>query len=707
MAPDPESSPTILPPLREDLRLEQGPAAEDGAPTWVLRDPLRNRYFHLHWQGLRVLRHWRTGATAEEIAEAASAGGQGIDAADVEGLVRFLRANGLLETTTSADLGLLRQQHDAARTHWWQWLLHRYLFFRIPLVRPDPFLTRTLPGVRWLGGRSVRRAVLLIGFIGVLLALRQWESFAGTFVRFLSWEGIAWYATALVAVKSVHELAHGWVAKSKGCRIPTMGIAFLVLFPVLYTDATDTWRLSRHRDRLLVAVAGVSAELAIALLATFVWAFLADGPIRDAAFFLATTSWVTSLLINLSPFMRFDGYHALSDLWGIHNLQPRAFDMARWRLREALFGFGMPPPESFTARRRRMLVIYAVATWVYRFFLFLGIALLVYHFAFKALGIVLFIAEVGWFIGRPIVQEGIAVSRHSWHWNRRILRTVLLIGGIGLLLFVPWRGTLPLPAVLDTTQQARLFTPEAARVQSVAVEAGESVAAGDIILRLDNPALPLEVQKTDQRIDLLNARLDRRSGSRRDLSAVGVLQRRLAEQEIRHAGLLERQAALVLRSPIDGEITDLADLEPGQWVGSEQRLARIVDRSAYEVIAYARGRERARVEIGAKARFIPDDGNHASVDMHVVSIEAVGSDQLPYPMLASTRGGPLPVSAGERGENPRFNDGVYRVRLAPESTLPADAWRLRGTASVKAPPTSLAGRAFRYAAAVFIRETGF
>ena len=38
-------------------------------------------------------------------------------------------------------------------------------------------------------------------------------------------------------------------------------------------------------------------------------------------------------------------------------------------------------------------------------FLFIGIALLVYHLAFKVLGIILFAIEIYWFIMLPIIKE--------------------------------------------------------------------------------------------------------------------------------------------------------------------------------------------------------------------------------------------------------------------------------------------------------------
>ena len=65
------------------------------------------------------------------------------------------------------------------------------------------------------------------------------------------------------------------------------------------------------------------------------------------AFLLATTTWVSTVLINASPFMRFDGYFLLSDFLQMPNLHARAFALARWDLRERLFALGEPAPEHF------------------------------------------------------------------------------------------------------------------------------------------------------------------------------------------------------------------------------------------------------------------------------------------------------------------------------------------------------------------------
>ena len=105
------------------------------------------------------------------------------------------------------------------------------------------------------------------------------------------------------------------------------------------------------------------------------WSFAPDGILKSILFIIATTSWISSLLINISPFLRFDGYYALSDLSDSKNLQPRSFAMAKWFVRKNILGLEEVKPEILSKFKENFFIIYAISTWIYRFFLFLGIRL--------------------------------------------------------------------------------------------------------------------------------------------------------------------------------------------------------------------------------------------------------------------------------------------------------------------------------------------
>ncbi|PWC45929.1 peptidase [Azospirillum sp. TSO22-1] len=709
-----------MPALRDDLALLPAPTGLDGAPGWTIHDPVRNRYFRIGPEAFALIAHWHH---ADPRTIAASVAAESLfepTIDDVMGFCQFLAANNLVETT---DTAYLTRQAAAGKEGWFWWLIHNYLFFRIPLVRPDRFLSATSGWVAPFYSRAWLVFVLLSGLAGGLLLARQWDAFLHSFQHFFSPEGLVLYGAALTGTKIVHELGHAYTAKRFGCRVPTMGVAFLVMWPVLYTDTTDAWRLVSRRQRLAVGAAGMLAELTLAVFATLAWSFLPDGPLRSAAYFLATVSWVATLAINLSPFMRFDGYYLLSDALDVPNLQDRAFRLARWKLREWLFGLGEPPPEQMSPRLRRTLLVYSYATWIYRLVLFLGIALLVYHVAVKVLGILLFAIEIGWFVARPFISE----AKACWELRDRFrLNTRLLMTGIGLaalvgLTVLPVTGTVPVPAVWRAARFTTVYAPFPARLEETLVKPGQRVGEGDPLFRLAAPDLEGKLRQTELRIDWMQEQIARLSSSREQLDRLRAMEEDLAGALAERQGLLDSRNRLEIRAPLSGVVTDMEDaLLPGRWLGPKLGLATIVAPGPGELIGYVAEADLDRLRPGAVARFHPDDPLHARLDARVRAVNPVSVAVLDVPALASINGGPVAVEGQNGGTgggagNPASSAGraalspveaVYRIVLDVEAAN-GPAHVTRGIARVEGDARSIAERFWRSAAAVFIRETGF
>ena len=323
----------IVPFLREDLQLLPGSTAEDGSPSWLLYDVLRNKYFSLGKTAFQLLSHWIGGKDLENFMIAMKKKGLQIEQHEAEELINFLSNNSLIIHSNRHDIGLLMKENESQNKNWFINLIHNYLFFRIPLVKPDQWLKKTLPIARFFSSKSIRYVIYFLGILGVFSVIQQWEDFIQTFLYFFSWKGLFFYGLSLFAIKALHELGHAYTAKNYGCHVPSMGLAMLVFFPFLYTDTTNAWKLRNHKDRLNIDLSGVLIEIHLALIATFLWAVLPGG-FKSVAFFIATTSWISSLTINVSPFMRFDGYYVFSDWLKAENLQPRSFALARWKIRE-------------------------------------------------------------------------------------------------------------------------------------------------------------------------------------------------------------------------------------------------------------------------------------------------------------------------------------------------------------------------------------
>ena len=128
-------------------------------------------------------------------------------------------------------------------------------------MRPDAWLERTAPFLAWIFGRPFLYATVGAGLLGLFLASRQSEALATALGYFFNLEGLAFYAIATAAAKVAHELGHALAAKRRGLRVPTVGVAFLVMMPVLYTDTSESWKLTRRADRFAVAGAGIAGLL--------------------------------------------------------------------------------------------------------------------------------------------------------------------------------------------------------------------------------------------------------------------------------------------------------------------------------------------------------------------------------------------------------------------------------------------------------------
>lgn len=694
-----------LPALREDLRLIEGTGADSGQRGWKIHDPMAQRYFEVDQTVVDLLAIWK-GATAAQLQAHLRARSSATDPQQtVAELLQFLEHNELLAARPQATYARVNNYAQATQTSLWSRVLHGYLFFRVPLARPDRFLRRTLPLVAWAFHPAFWAVIGVLGLLGLFLLSRQWEAFLSTFPNMFNAAGLATYGAALVVVKALHELGHGYTAVRLGSRVSTMGVALIVMMPVLYTDTTDAWRLRSRADRVRIDVAGMAVEIMVAVLATLAWVVMPDGALRTAAFALATTGWIMSLAVNCNPFMRFDGYYLMSDLVGVPNLQERSFAMARWWTRELLFGFGDAAPEATSRARRRWFIAYAWATWVYRFFLFLGIALLVYHFFFKALGIFLFAVEIWWFILRPVWREAKVWYERRAEAGRRARLTHMVLAALAVALLVPWPYTLRIPGVLTAEQQAPVYAPRPARIEKILVKPGQVVKAGELIAQLSDPSLEDGLTRSQESERGIEERMARRVADARDRSESLVLERELGLERDRAAGLTRERERLTVRAPIDGTVIDVAlELHPGRWIDDKTRLALIAHPQSLQVRGYLDGQELARIDEGHQGRFLDETRMLPVLDVRVSRIAAAASEKLDSALISSIAGGMVPVRQDHGALRPEYA-AFQVVAEVPQAPVRAPLTEVRGELQIKGDAQSMAWRAVRRIVQVFVRET--
>lgn len=701
-----------LPVLREDLQIMRVGASYSGAPTWVVFDPIRNRFFRITYEMFQLLSLWNVSRTVGNLLRTVNARlVERLSVDDLGTVVRMLEHNLLLVEPTR---GAWRALHQKAqpRHSWFMRLIHNYLFFKIPLVRPEPFIRATWPYVAFLFSRVFWWLSAIVGLIGVYLVSRQWGSFIGTFPFVFSLEGAAISILSVIFIKCLHELGHAYVAHRFGCRIPTMGVAFMVMMPLLYTDVSDAWKLKSRWQRLRIDSAGMLVELTVAAYALLAWAFVPDGPLRSAIFVLAATGVVLSLLVNLNPFMRFDGYYILADMLGVENLQPRSFRHMRWRLREFLFKPGYAAPEAFPPRLDVILTAYAIATAIYRLVLYLGIAVLVYHFTIKLVGILLFVVEIGFFIIRPVVME----VKEWWAMRSDIVktrRTYVTLSILGLLLvlaFLPLSTRVTAPAVIYPEQFVRLYPQEPGRVEKLDISSGQAVKAGDILFVIDAPQIREELRIANVEIELARSRLARVGANADDLAQRSIIESELGSSLARKTGLEERKASLIVRAPFDGTITEInPEVLVGQWVGRNEQIAFLSAGNGSVARGYVAGNDSSRLSVNAAGWFIPDDLSQPRLPVTLAAIAEAGAREIDLPQLSSQHHGAIAVHVATEDKRQRLVpvSAQYAVvaRIGDVAFLPGRS--VQGVMLLDGTGVSFAERAWRRVLMVLFREAGF
>ncbi|HEV2069055.1 MAG TPA: thermonuclease family protein [Acidimicrobiales bacterium] len=120
----------------------------------------------------------------------------------------------------------------------------------------------------------------------------------------------------LLAVVSAffHEIGHATGCRYSGVRPGPIGAGVYLVWPVFYTDITNSYRLGRA-GRLRTVLGGVyfNALFIIGLMLLYVWT---GSPFLLAAIIVSNLELVQQLL----PTLRFDGYYIVSDLVGIPDL---------------------------------------------------------------------------------------------------------------------------------------------------------------------------------------------------------------------------------------------------------------------------------------------------------------------------------------------------------------------------------------------------
>ena len=313
------------------------------------------------------------------------------------------------------------------RTRQWKLrALHRYLTLKVNLFSADlvaPFTRRlailfSLQLMQWsLPAMLALQIAFCWAYFGSLVAA----------IPKLDAISFGWLVAGNYAALLLHELGHASACIANGVRHGPIGFCLYLILPAFYADVSEAWRLPRRR-RAVVDGGGIFMSLLCAT--AFSAMFLLTG---GRVWGLLSILCDITVLWNINPFLRMDGYWLVSDWLGVQNLMTVNKDVSWWIVRKA-FCQKAPRPMILSSGYRFRV---AYAAYYIGFLLFFG------YFWWR-LGVNYLPAlmrgypDVCWKVLSAIVQpqeSWLAIPTAAWHW---LVFTVPLLGL--LLLFIRFLG---------------------------------------------------------------------------------------------------------------------------------------------------------------------------------------------------------------------------------------------------------------------------
>lgn len=241
------------------------------------------------------------------------------------------------------------------------------LALRLRVVVTNPHITRRLTTPFALLFRRVLAVPMLVAFT-VLTGWVLFDKGLGSPLHQTLYEPAMLLLVLALTIASAafHEFGHAAACRYGGATPGAMGAALYLVWPVFFTDVTDSYRLGRAA-RLRVDVGGLYFNAIFAVATFAVWA----GTRWDALLVLVPIQ-LFQMVRQLLPFVRFDGYHILADLVGV----PDLFARIRPTLRGLLPNhWGDPATKALKPWARAVVSIW-VCTVVPALALFLGVMVL-------------------------------------------------------------------------------------------------------------------------------------------------------------------------------------------------------------------------------------------------------------------------------------------------------------------------------------------
>lgn len=644
-----------------------------GEPWVVLQDPMNNQYFRISEDAYAFLSRLSMTQTVGDVWQAMLDADPewALSQEEVVQLLGQLNMSNLLQFDQPEVADSIFQRYRKRRLRETRAYLMGFVALRIPLYDPDRLLQKAMPLVRAVYTRVGFMFWLLLILAGIKVAIDNSDRLFTQSQDLLAPGNLLLLYLGFLIAKVVHEFSHAAACRRFGGEVHVIGVLLVVFAPLPYVDASASWGFRHRWQRLLVGSAGMLAEFALAAVAVMVWANTAPGPLNAVAYNVMIVASISTVVFNMNPLLRFDGYYMLVDTLDIPNLYQRSRDQLKYLFERFVFGVRAARSAAWSRSEAFWLPTYGILSILYWVVL---ISTIVFFVAdrYLGLGIIMALIMVGMFVVWPALKflYYLVFSPRLLQRRARAMAVTLSLAGVLVVSLgvVSFPDRIRAPGVVEAVQFRQLHNDTSGFLDALLAQPGARVEAGQPLLQLHNAELDVELRRVASQRQQLQAQ-ELRAGVASVADQASLRQQRLV-LESRLRDLLARQQALVVTAPVSG-VWSAPELDNrrGSWLARGSDLGRIVADDGYRFVAVLPqvatrlfDAEVALAEVRLRGE---EDVNLLAGAVHIVPFE---HGTLPSPALGWAGGGAIAV-ASDDPSGMRAAEPFFRIH----ATLDAEA----------------------------------
>ena len=637
-----------------------------GVLWYVLYEPFTNQYYRLPQGAYEFISKLSSRKTVGEVwNDLLNSGMENVPSQGevIEMLSQLYQSNMLLYEGVDDGMMLFDRNKKKVQKKVKATLLNIF-FLKVPVFDPEFMLRR----LKWLINILLSVPFALVWLAAIIVAakygIENFDTLKDQTHGFLSPSNIGWVYVCTVIIKLLHEFGHSAVVKKYGGEVHTVGVMFMLLAPLPYMDASASWSFRKKWHRVFVGAGGMLFEFFIAAVALILWANLGGGILKALAYNVFIICSVSTVLFNINPLMRFDGYYILTDLLDMPNLQQRSVSHLKYLLERYVFRKYDAENVAESWNERFVYTFYGIASAIYRFFLFAGLVIAISeHYLILSfimgtlLCLTMLVIPFGKFLKYIFAGPALAQVR-----GRAVFTTLFVLASlVGVLFYLPVPDTFTAPGVIEATRYENGIVGESGMVTDVKHISNDYLHVGDTLMVLKNPELDYKIEEKQGEISEANQMYYRALENAPENMLPIKIRLNVLNQGLND--LLERQKRLTLVAGMDG-VLSAGDIENyvGKYIKKGDSVGLLLDTNSFDFVAVVSQEDVSRLFSGVTHKTSIRLNGDAFTELSTDSIQVIptAQDKLPSNALGWHGGGDIETKTN--GYSEQTAEPVYLVR---------------------------------------------